>query len=102
MPEKKRPPGVMLYFTEMRPIFALLTAEERGELLLKIFDYAEYGQEPVLDNRLSAAWPFVRKQIDLDAAAYQEKCDRAKKAIQARWQRERESKEEPGEPRGGT
>lgn len=55
MPEKKRPPGVMLYFTEMRPIFALLTAEERGELLLKIFDYAEYGQEPVLDNRLSAA-----------------------------------------------
>ena len=96
MAEPKRPPGVMLYFTEMRPIFALLTAEERGDLLLKIFDYAELGVEPVLDSRLSSVWPFVRKRIDLDAAAYQEKCDRAKKAIQARWDREREAKEKPG------
>lgn len=96
MTEKKRPPGVMLYFVEMRPIFALLSAEERGELLMAIFDYSEFGQEPVLNNRLAAVWPFVRKQIDLDAAAYQEKCDRAKKAIQTRWNREREPKEKLG------
>lgn len=95
MSENKRPPGVMLYFTEMRPIFALLTAEERGELLLKIFDYAEFGVEPVLDDRLAAVWPFIRKRIDLDAAAYQEKCDRAKKAIRTRWDREHEAKEKP-------
>lgn len=96
MSENKRPPGVMLYFTEMRPIFALLSAEERGDLLLKIFDYAEYDKEPVLDSRLAAVWPFIRKMIDLDAAAYQKKCDQRKKAAQARWGREREAKEKPG------
>ena len=96
MAEPKRPPGVMLYFAEMRPIFTLLEDYESGDLLLKIFDYAELGVEPVLDSRLSSVWPFVRKRIDLDAAAYQEKCDRAKKAIQARWDREREAKEKPG------
>lgn len=90
MGTEKRPPGVMLYFTEMRPIFALLSAEERGELLMKIFDYAEFGAEPDLGSRLAAVWPFVRKRIDQDTAAYREKCDRAKKAVQTRWDRERE------------
>ncbi|MBD5151570.1 MAG: hypothetical protein HDT16_03525 [Oscillibacter sp.] len=94
--EGKRPPGVMLYFAEMRPIFALLTAEERGDLLLKIFDYAELGVEPVLDSRLSSIWPYVRKQIDLDAASYQAKCDQRRKAVQARWDHARAEKEKPG------
>lgn len=96
MAEAKRPPGVMLYFTEMRPIFLLLSAEECKELLLKTFDYAEYGKEPILDSRLATVWPFVRKMIDVDAASYQKKCDQRKKAAQARWDREREAKENPG------
>ena len=45
MESEKRRPGVMLYFTEMRPIFALLSVEERGELIMRILDYAEYGTE---------------------------------------------------------
>ena len=90
MAAEKRPPGVMLYFTEMRPIFALLSAEERGDLLMLIFDYAEYGEEPVFSfgSRLDDVWPFVRRMLDRDADAYQKKCERAKKAIQARWNRE--------------
>lgn len=84
----KRPPGVMLYFAEMRPIFVLLSAEERGELLLKVFDYAEFGIEPVLSGRLVAVWPLVQRMIDRDAEAYQKKCERAKRAAQNRWERE--------------
>lgn len=89
METEKRPPGVMLYFTEMRPIIALLSAEERGELLMKIFDYAEYGAAPdfLSGDRLESVWPLVRRMLDRDAAAYQQKCERAKKAVQARWDR---------------
>lgn len=88
-PEKRRP-GVMLYFNEMRPMFALLSAEERGDLLMRIFDYAEYGEEPVFSfgSRLDDVWPFVRRMLDRDAAAYQKKCERARKSAQARWDRE--------------
>lgn len=79
MSEKKRPPGVMLYFNEMRPIFNLLFEDESRELLLKIFDYAEFGIEPELEDRLAAVWPMVRKMIDRDIEAYQAKCDQRKK-----------------------
>lgn len=91
----KRPPGVMLYFDKMRPILSLLSAEECGELVMKILDYAEYGTNPafVPGDRLENLWPSVRKAVDLDAAAYQKKCEQAKKAVQARWDRENGVKE---------
>ena len=94
MEPEKRPPGVMLYFAKMRPIFSLLSAEERGELLIKILDYAEYGEVPVFvsGDRLESLWPSVRKAIDRDIAAYREKCERARKAVQARWEREHGTK----------
>ena len=95
MAAEKRPPGVMLYFDKVRPICALLSAKDRGELLLVILDYAELGQEPVFrpGSRLEGVWPHIRKMIDQDSEVYQKKCDRAKKAIQASWDREREAKE---------
>jgi len=86
----------MLYFDEMRPIFTLLDDHESVELLLKIFDYAEAGIEPVLNGRLASVWPLVRSMIDRGTAAYQAKCDQRKKAAQARWNRERKAKEKPG------
>ena len=61
---EKRPPGVMLYFSEMRTLLALMTNEERGQILVAIFDYAEYDAEPVLSDRLAAAWPFIKGKID--------------------------------------
>lgn len=102
MAEPKRPPGVMLYFAEMRPIFTLLEDYESGDLLLKIFDYAEFGTEPALTGRLVTVWPMVRRMIDRDIEAYQAKCNQAQKAIQARWQREREGKGKSGEPQEAT
>lgn len=94
MEPEKRPPGVMLYFDKMRPIFALLDAEERGKLVLQIMDYAEFGAEPafVPGGRLESLWPSIRKVIDQDAATYRKKCEQRKKAIQARWERERGGK----------
>ena len=91
----KRPPGVMLYFDKVRPICALLSAKDRGDLLLMILDYAELGHEPAFrpGSRLDSVWPHIRKMIDQDSEVYQKKCDRAKKAAEARWAREHEAKE---------
>lgn len=85
---EKRPPGVMLYFSEMRPILALMTDAERGQLLTAILDYAEKDAEPVLSERLEPAWPFVKQKIDRDSEAYRKKCEKAAKAIKARWEKE--------------
>ena len=89
MSQEKRPPGVMLYFEETRPIVSLLSDEERGRLLMAILDYAEHNAEPVLSERLVAAWPFIKRKIDYDAETYRKKCEKASKAIQARWEKER-------------
>ena len=91
MEPEKRQPGVILYFDKMRPIFALLSAEERGELVMKILDYGEFDREPdfVPGDRLESLWPSIGKAIDQDAAAYQKKCEQRQKAAQARWERER-------------
>lgn len=91
MEAEKRPPGVMLYFDRMRPVFALLSAEERGELVMKILDYGEFDREPdfVPGDHLESLWPSVRKTIDRDADTYRRKCEQRQKAAQARWERER-------------
>lgn len=90
----KHPPGVMLNFEKMRPICALLSAKDRGDLLLMILDYAELEQEPDLrpGSRLESVWPHIRKMVDQDSDAYQNKCDKAKKAAQTRWNRKRGEK----------
>ncbi|MCM1234384.1 MAG: DUF6291 domain-containing protein [Ruminococcus flavefaciens] len=96
MSPQKRPPGVMLYYAKIRPILALLNDTERGRLLMAILDYGESCFPPVLDDRLADVWPFVQEMIDKDIDAYQRKCDKAAKAIQARWAKER-AKNEGGE-----
>ncbi len=85
MSVEKRPPGVMLYFAETRPILSLLNDAERGQLVTAILDYAEYGAEPVFSDRLVAAWPFIKQKIDHDAEVYRKKCEKAAKAANARW-----------------
>lgn len=89
MSNEKRPPGVMLYYDKIRPILALLTDEERGKLLVAVLDYGESGFEPCLDKRLSAVWPFIREMVDRDVDAYRAKCEKAARAIQTRWAREK-------------
>lgn len=88
MSMEKHPPGVMLYFAEMRPLLSLMDDAERGQILAAILDYAEYDVEPVLGDRLAAAWPFIKRLIDRDAETYQKKCERASKAVKARWEKQ--------------
>lgn len=90
MSTEKRPPGVMLYFAETRPLLALMSDEERGQLFAAILDYAELDVEPVLGDRLAAAWPFIKRLIDRDAETYRQKCEKAAKAAKSRWKKEGE------------
>lgn len=87
MSTEKRPPGVMLYFAETRPLLALMNDAERGQLFAAILDYAELDVEPVLGDRLAAAWPFIKRLIDRDADTYRQKCEKAAKAVNARWEK---------------
>ena len=84
----KRPPGVMLYFTETRPVISLLDDAERGQLFTAILDYAEYDVEPILSKRLSGVWPFLKCKIDHDAEIYRNKCEKASKAVKSRGEKE--------------
>lgn len=90
MSSEKRPPGVMLYFAETRPLLALMTDEERGQMFAAILDYAEYDVEPIFEDRLAAAWPFIKGKIDRDAEMYRKKCERAAKSAKSRWKKEEE------------
>ena len=90
MSTEKRPPGVMLYFAETRPLLALMNDAERGQLFAAILDYAELDIEPALGDRLAAAWPFIKRLIDRDAETYRKKCEKAAKAASARWEKKGE------------
>lgn len=64
----------VLYY-DMRQPLALLTDEQRGKLLLALFDYAESGSVPSFseDGALSMAFSFIRQTLDRDAAVWEEK-----------------------------
>ena len=91
MSTEKRPPGVMLYFAETRPLLALMSDAERGQLFAAILDYTELDIEPVLGDRLAAAWPFIKRLIDRDAETYRQKCEKATKSAKSRWKKEGET-----------
>ena len=91
MSTEKRPPGVMLYFAETRPLLALMSDEERGQILAAVFDYAEYDVKPELSARLSPVWPFFQQMVDRDAETYRKKCEKAAKAASARWEKKGET-----------
>lgn len=85
-----RQPGVMFYF-EVRSCLKRLTLEEKGALFEAILDYGEFGTEPDLDDRLLIAWDFIKPRIDKDRAAYEAKCEKARKAIASRWEKRRDA-----------
>ena len=62
MAEKKRFNFIMLFF-DCRQHLELLTDEQRGKLLLALFNYAEYGIAPELDPASQMAFSFLSAQI---------------------------------------
>lgn len=81
--------------------FALLSAEEQGQLLMAIFEYAEEGTQPALSPAAMMAFSFIRLQLDRDEARYAETCQRrqeaGKKSGEAR-RNKREQKQAAGTP----
>lgn len=67
--EKK---SFMLYF-DYREHLALLNDEERGRLLMALFDYGEYGTDPELDGAPRMAFSFIRAQMDRDNEKWETK-----------------------------
>lgn len=84
----KERPGVLIYFS-LRPAIKRLTLEEKGTLFEAILDYAQNGVYPDFDGVLGICWDFVQPQIDADGASYRDKCEKAKKAIETRWAKEK-------------
>ena len=69
-----------------------LTTEEVGILTLAMISYAEEGTEPDLEDRaLRMEWSRIRKRMDADIDAYEQKC-----------QVNRENGSKGGRPRKGT
>lgn len=83
-------PGVMLYFS-VRPALKRLSTEQKGRLFDAILDYGESGLLPDFDGVLGVCWDFIQPMIDKDAEAYREKCDKAKRAVETRWAREKDT-----------
>lgn len=61
----------MLYY-DYREQLALLNDEERGRLLMALFDYGETGTVPELDGATRMAFSFIRAQMDRDADKWEQ------------------------------
>ena len=66
--------GFLIYF-DTRNAWQILTNEQRGNLLMSIMDYSEYGVIPEFsDKLLEMAWALMRPKLDRDADSYAERC----------------------------
>lgn len=91
MAQRKKQPGVMLYF-DVRPCLKRLTFEEKGRLFEAILNYAELGIIPDVEGALGVAWDFMQPRIDVDKVAYAEKCAKARDSVNERWATKREKR----------
>lgn len=54
----------------------LFTVEEIGQLTIAALHYSTDGSEPAFEDRtLKLAWSNIKKRMDADAEAYEEKCE---------------------------
>lgn len=63
-----------LMYLDWRQHLEMLTDDDRGRLLISLFDYAETGVLPELEGMPKMAFSFMRAQLDRDAEKYEEKC----------------------------
>ena len=71
--------GFVLYH-DYRNHLALLSDEERGQLLMALLDYSENEQEPELGGAALMAFSFIRSQLDRDADKYAETVQKRREA----------------------
>lgn len=68
-------PYVCLYSSYLESV-APFSEAERGRLLTAMLVYAVRGEEVRLPGNERYLWPTIKSQIDRDAAAYRERCEK--------------------------
>jgi hypothetical protein len=68
-------PYVCLYARYLQTL-APFSDEERGRIMTAMLIYSTTGESPAFDGNERFIWPTIQAQIDRDAAAYQEKCEK--------------------------
>lgn len=72
-------PFFPLFFKD-RDKLKYLSAEQRGELLTALFDYAADGNVPALDGLVGFAFEVFREGIDTSLERYEETCEKRREA----------------------
>lgn len=80
--------NTFLLYKDWKPLIDACTSEQAGEILKGIYTYVCEGEAPEFDNPLlSGFFEMIRQAIDSNDSAWAEKREKARKAIQARWEK---------------
>lgn len=91
--KKKQYPGFLLYFDRVEGLFTELDDEGLGYICRVMYNYARYGEMPEnMPAVYALIWPTLKKMLDDDKTAYEEKCALGAYAAQCRVA---EAKKEP-------
>jgi len=63
-----------ILYHDYRDHLELLSNEDRGALLMALFDYSENGTPPLLEGSAKMAFSFIKAQMDRDAEKYEARC----------------------------
>ena len=82
--------NTFLLYKDWKPLIDACTAEQAGDIFKGIYAYVCEGEAPEFENPLLAGFfEMIRQAIDENDNAWAEKREKAKKAIQARWEKKR-------------
>ncbi len=77
--------GFLIYKSLYEPIRSF-TREQKGELLEAIFEYQTGGEVPAdISPIVNMAFLFFKNQFDIDNEKYVERCEKAKRSAEKRW-----------------
>lgn len=82
--------NTFLLYKDWKPLIDACTSEQAGDIFKGIYAYVCEGEAPDFDNPLlSGFFEMIRQAIDSNDSAWAEKREKARKAIQARWEKKR-------------
>ena len=73
-------------FFRYRESFTGLTDEQVGRIIRAAIDYAADGKTPRLSPVGAMAFAFIRGDIDRAVQAYEERCEKNRRAAEQRWE----------------
>lgn len=83
--KEKRPPGMMLYFTDANAL-ECLNGDDYKAVFVAMFAFAQNGEMPDgLSDVANLAFLMIKPKIEADMQRYSEKCEKNRQNIRARW-----------------